>query len=372
MKKLNKEEQTLIDLLTDKLIEVAHNPNLRKDFIISYAQTKEDGKNVTTSLRFYKDEDLMSEIEHQALFYINIEDSERAAYWLEQMKDEPTQWKHTSTYFSYCASERADNEDYESAIKLYEEYLSAAINSPEGIPCSILGKYAECLVKSGNIEGLLSLATKVFVIGLHYLDITHDNVMQELSQNYSREEVELIQTMLQLVKECADNEDDAQTKFMIDYYFAYEQAYFYACTGRITQAKNEFSRFCDLVELDADDEVRNMYEFANLNGEERSNRYEWFKHLSHTLLPTLYEKGSTLPVELAFGFAAPPKRPRPRKGSFDWLYAQAEKSYLAKLHNKAIEQDYENMHSLASAYRHGTGVPMNLRLADCWDELANH
>ena len=31
-----------------------------------------------------------------------------------------------------------------------------------------------------------------------------------------------------------------------------------------------------------------------------------------------------------------PKRPRPRKGSFDWLYAQAEKSYLAKLRNKAI------------------------------------
>ena len=69
-------------------------------------------------------------------------------------------------------------------------------------------------------------------------------------------------------------------------------------------------------------------------------------------------------------FVRPPKRPRPKKGSFDWLYNQGEKSYLAKLNNEATKQDYANMRTVAEAYRTGNGVRQNLRLAECWEEMA--
>ena len=75
-------------------------------------------------------------------------------------------------------------------------------------------------------------------------------------------------------------------------------------------------------------------------------------------------------VPMAFGYIELPKRPRPKKGSFDWLYNQGEKSYLAKLNHKATEQDYANMRAVSEAYRTGNGVRQNLRLADCWEEMA--
>lgn len=74
--------------------------------------------------------------------------------------------------------------------------------------------------------------------------------------------------------------------------------------------------------------------------------------------------------QMAFGYQELPKRPRPKKGSFDWLYNQGEKSYLAKLNYKATELDYANMRAVAEAYRTGNGVRQNLRLADCWEEMA--
>ena len=55
-------EKEYLELLTDKLIEVAHNPKLRKEFRVSY----DEGSDIT-SIVFYKNEPLMSEIEDYAL-----------------------------------------------------------------------------------------------------------------------------------------------------------------------------------------------------------------------------------------------------------------------------------------------------------------
>lgn len=55
-------EKEFLELLTDKLIEVAHNPKLRKEFRVSY----DEGSDIT-SIVFYKNEPLMSEIEDYAL-----------------------------------------------------------------------------------------------------------------------------------------------------------------------------------------------------------------------------------------------------------------------------------------------------------------
>ena len=55
-------EKEFLELLTDKLIEVANNPKLRKEFRVSY----DEGSDIT-SIAFYKNEPLMSEIEDYAL-----------------------------------------------------------------------------------------------------------------------------------------------------------------------------------------------------------------------------------------------------------------------------------------------------------------
>lgn len=56
----------------------------------------------------------------------------------------------------------------------------------------------------------------------------------------------------------------------------------------------------------------------------------------------------------AYGVVDLPKRPRPKKGSFDQLYINAEKG------------DKESRHKLAEAYRNGIGVKANAKVADWW------
>lgn len=63
-------EKDFLELLTDKLIEVAHNPKLRKEFRVSY----DEGSDIT-SIVFYKNEPLMSEIEDYALAAFRDDDN---------------------------------------------------------------------------------------------------------------------------------------------------------------------------------------------------------------------------------------------------------------------------------------------------------
>lgn len=358
---LTQEEQEFDNILTDKLIEVAYNPSMRKDFIIQASDTEQ--------YRFYK-EDIPSEIERKALFLFNLVNGnyERALQWAEQVQDNYAKESLYTTYYAVCAQNaESSNSD---VVEFYDKYLEHAVNISDGVSCSMLQNYASCLKETTNVDGLMSLASKIMVIGLHYMDATRDDALQIYQQLYSQEETDLFLNILQLISDCASNEDDEGIKEVLNYYHAYETAYFYACTGRLTKAKEEYKKFCDLIELEDDSEFRNMYDFSNLTDEERSERHEWFRQKSYELLPGLYDDGSTLPVEQAFGFSAPPKQPRPKKGSFDWLYNQGEKSYLAILNNKATDKDYANIRAVAEAYRTGNGVRQNLRLAECWDKMA--
>ena len=63
-------EKEFLELLTDKLIEVVHNPKLRKEFRVSY----DEGADIT-SIMFYKNEPLMSEIEDYALAVFHDDDN---------------------------------------------------------------------------------------------------------------------------------------------------------------------------------------------------------------------------------------------------------------------------------------------------------
>lgn len=63
-------EKEFLELLTDKLIEVAHNPKLRKEFRVSY----DEGPDII-SIVFYKNEPLMSEIEDYALAAFRDDDN---------------------------------------------------------------------------------------------------------------------------------------------------------------------------------------------------------------------------------------------------------------------------------------------------------
>ena len=74
---LTSKEQELVEFLTDKLIEVAWNPSMRKDFILQTSNHEQ--------YRFNK-YDIPSELEHCALFRFNIynDNYERALMWAEQ------------------------------------------------------------------------------------------------------------------------------------------------------------------------------------------------------------------------------------------------------------------------------------------------
>lgn len=359
---LIKEEQEFVDVLTEKLIEIAKNPSMRKDFIIQ--------PSASAQYRFFK-EDIPSEIEHKALFMFNIanDNYERALLWAEQTNDELTKHHMLAMYYRYRALAAPINDDTQS---LYLQALEHRSQSIYGANCQLLlGEYAEYLMKSGNEVNLIELAIMVFTVGLHRMNPADPDVLRTFSQEYTRDEVELIQKILQLIKDYADNgREEARSVFM-DYYH-WESAYYYACTARIEKAKQEIALFTN-----GDEDAKCIYDFNNLTNVERKKRHEELKNkiiefIEEVLEPTPHINQMQLYALMAFGCAEPPKRSRPQKGSFDWLYNQAEKGYIASLKDKATEQDYQYMQALADAYRNGNGVRQNMRLADCWEKMAKH
>lgn len=354
---LTKREQKFVNLLTDKLIDVAHNPKLRKGLKV---------EGIGLGEYYFYSNDVPSEIERIGLFFFNMLEGEnnRAFFWIEQVQDAFTKAKLLSNFYAICAQNAEDNE----ALEYYEKYLEYAVETSEGVSCSLLQKYAQYLAASLHYDELLSLLSKVFVYGLHGIDATQNNALQLFNQTYSAEQAKLILDCLEHLKEIVKYEEsDKEVHDYLKCYYLFELAYYYAVTGRITKAKDTYQEFRELYELDGDED---MYNFDGLSVEELQERNEWFQQAGTSLVLPLYNEGSQLPVAQAFGYTDLPKRPHPKKGSFDWLYNQGEKSYLAKLNHKATELDYANMRAVAEAYRTGNGVRQNLRLADCWEEMA--
>ena len=174
--------------------------------------------------------------------------------------------------------------------------------------------------------------------------------------------------MLQLLKEYAET-GRAETKDIFMNYYHLESAYYYACTGRNELAKKE-------IVLARGENAKYLYDFNNMTDAEREGRHELLNNMVVQMWCPVLEDRSEHFLKtheyalMAFGYQELPKRPRPKKGSFDWLYNQAEKGYVASLKDEATEQDYANMRAVAEAYRTGNGVRQNLRLADCWEEMA--
>lgn len=355
---LTSKEQEFVEFLTDKLIEVAWNPSMRKDFIVQASDTEQ--------YRFFK-EDIPSEIENKALFLFNIVNGnyERALLWARQAKDELAIHHMLATYYRYCAIDAP--QDADETQSLYLQSLEHASQCVYGISCYLLEEYAEYLVKSGSEVQLIELATNIFAIGLHSMNPADSNIFYDFNQGHSRDEIELIEKMLQLLKEYAET-GRAETKDIFMNYYHLESAYYYACTGRNELAKKE-------IVLAMGENAKYLYDFNNMTDAEREGRHELLNNMVVQMWCPVLEDRSEHFLKtheyalMAFGYQELPKRPRPKKGSFDWLYNQGEKSYLAILHNKATDKDYATIRAVAEAYRTGNGVRQNLRLADCWAEM---
>ena len=201
---LTSEEQEFVELLTDKLIEVAGNPSMRKEFIVQAP--------VLEQYRFFKS-DIPSEIEHIALFRFNFynDNYERALLWAEQVKDEFINHYMLSVYYRYCALEApATEKDTQS---LFLQSLEHGYGSFIGIPYALLAEYAEYLMRSKNEMGLIELATAVFAVGLHYsMNPADPNVFYTFNQLCTKEEVKVIERMLQVIKEYAENGSEAPAR----------------------------------------------------------------------------------------------------------------------------------------------------------------
>lgn len=342
-------EQKVVECITKAMINAAHNPKPNEELYIN----REVAPYVLDS------EYSPSEIEHIGLFYVNMRDDykERAMYWLNQVKDGYLRNSLLSAYYSF------DEDDVDAC----RECLKYALKTSNGVEWEEIENYGDALLEAGKISELFSLITKIMTIGLHHFDATQLR-FDQTTQDDSSDNFEYIETAFEWIEECKDLMDSKD----IENYYDFELAYYYACTYQLSKAKQVYAKYCDQVNMEPDSQYRNMYEFKGLSPEEKKQRYEWFKQQAYAFFPNLIVKNQylLLAVEQAFGYTDLPKRPHPKKGSFDWLYNQGEKSYLAKLNHKATELDYANMRAVAEAYRTGNGVRQNLRLADCWDEMA--
>lgn len=362
---LTKREQKFVNLLTDKLIDVAHNPKLRKGFKV---------EGIGLGQYYFYSNDVPSEIERIGLFFFNMLEGEnnRAFFWIEQVQDENIKGSLLAKYYALLAQEEDEQDNIESAIDNYRKYIEYAVSTSEGVSCLLLRNYVNNLLSVATIHEFLVVAVKILAIGLHSLDVTDDNILSFTNTYYSAEQVDLIKFVLECFEKFITHVKDDKMLLYLKLVHSYESAYFYACTGRIGLAKEQFSKWKELCKSNGMEEygsLGDMYDFRGMTDDEKEERHEWFIITLSDFIRPYFEEGSTLPIEQVFDLE-PQKQPRPKKGSFDWLYIQAEKGYLAKLSHKATEQDYANMRAVAEAYRTGNGVRQNLRLAECWEEMA--
>jgi hypothetical protein len=88
----------------------------------------------------------------------------------------------------------------------------------------------------------------------------------------------------------------------ISFFFspAYESAYFYACTGRIGLAKEQFSKWKELCKSNGMEEygsLGDMYDFSGMTDDEKEERHEWFIiTLSDFIRPYFEEQKHLFPL----------------------------------------------------------------------------
>ena len=280
----SKGEERVLELLTNKLIEVGKWPNLRKDFTCSY----QTASSRILTFQFWKNNPKMSNIEYFTLilYYSDkiehiksgnkINDIINRGCELLGLINDVSDWSTASiAWWSslYRYYERIGNKD--ATYRCCILWLDALTQSPNGPSENTLNKYMKFLEEDEERQ-----------LGRKAIDDLTDYIEEQYNSMIQRGESE--ETYREYIHAVCEYATKIQETLPEEYYPAIKA----------------------ILQLD--------------------------------------------------GIVKIPKRARIRQGTFDYCYSGAE------------EGDKEAQLIVAQAYREGEYVPMNIRLANFWEGVANN
>ena len=316
-------EQEFRDLLTDKLIDVAEHPEMRKEFSIVFDShdytglfdddpAYDNNPGGDTQMFFYKDSPMMSGIEQYAFIHylvmVSIGDRDKIDMKkfasIEQMVEKiDNEWDRFETYraiYGFKASYyqwKGYKDAYRKAKLGYFRY-SPLYTGLGLVYIKDLEEYYDFMVQEKKWEIVYDLAVNLFAeTELLNAPLSDINYLVEIHRNFERDELDFLRKV---------HKDVYIDKIIPKEYF--------------------------------DPKKRKIYFDSNCQ------EARLCKILRHG-------------IAVAFGYEdCAAIRPKTPKGSFDYLYNKAEKG------NKKA------MAAIAEAYRTGTGTHANQRLADYWQK----
>lgn len=295
-------EQEFRELLTDKLIEVAEQPGMRKEFSVIYDAV--DG--TSSQIFFYRNQPMMSSVENHAMILYALDKSDEDTFakvesMIEEVEDE---WDKTSLTLillnqkAEYYKKMGDEEAYLDTKDMF--FASSPIFSRLGnVSIENLEEFYDYLVKYEMWEVVNDFSVHLFKVAEFVRMLYHIPVLDS------------------------------------DYCLLEQKG--------LPQKELNFLR-----------KVRRDYYVNKIIPEEFYDP----RHEKEDDLPEDDEDGFCLALSLAianaYGVLPTRRRPRPKSGSFDYLYNKAEKG------------DKKAMSAIANAYRTGTGTHANQRLAEYW------
>lgn len=308
-------EQEFRELLTDKLIEVAEHPEMRKRFSVIYKTgaaddnpTDDNNLGSTAQILFYKNEPMMSNIErHAIIVYLLLKSNEesfaKAESLIEEVEDEwdkATLKQALLTYKAQYYNRKGDEDAYfDTKMEFFKN--SALFTGMGNVYVDNLEEFYDFLVEIEIWAVVYYFAVDLFAVTKQQgAPLSDPNYLLQIHKNFTRKELDFLRKV---------HKDIYIDKIIPEYCFNPEE-----------------KRKC-------------------------------FKSEEQEESPCgMFAKG----ISVAYRYTRAARRPSPKKGSFDYLYNKAEKG------------DKKAMATIADAYRTGIGTHANQRLADYWQKRSEN
>lgn len=304
-------EQEFRELLTDKLIEVAEHPEMRKKFSVIYETgavdadpADDDYSGGVSQILFFKNQPMMSNVErHAVVLYLLGRSNEETFAKVESLIDEvEDEWdkatlmqvflNHKAEYYQ----RKGDEDAYSDAMD--EFFCNSAIYTHMGdVYVANLEDYYDFMVKYEQWEFVYYFAANLFAVTEQVgAPLSDPNYLLQIHNDFTREELDFLRKVYK----------DVYIEKIIP-----EEIFDQDTRRTIFDSEEEEEVLCDLFAYS---------------------------------------------ISVAYRYIRAKRRPTPKKGSFDDLYNKAEKG------------DKTAMAAIAEAYRTGTGTHANQRLADYWQK----
>lgn len=304
-------EQEFRELLTDKLIEVAEHPEMRKKFSVIYETgavdadpADDDYSGGVSQILFFKNQPMMSNVErHAVVLYLLGRSNEETFAKVESLIDEiEDEWdkatltlvmlKRKAEYYQQIGDEDAY---WQTITECFHN--SALFTGMGDVYVDNLEEYYDFLVEHEVWGVVYDFIANLFAVTEQVgAPLSDPNYLLEIHKDFERDELDFLRKVYK----------DVYIEKIIPEEF-YDPEIRLTCFASEESEKN----ICDIFAYS---------------------------------------------ISVAYRYVRAASRPKPGKGSFDYLYNNAEKG------------DKKAMAAIAEAYRTGTGTHANQRLADYWQK----